>query len=151
MEDTSNSAMIALLPMTSEWCRIDLPHLTLVYAGLVPDLQPTVFNELSKDGSMLAMLSKPITLKVMRMEVFGDVDKVDALKLQPSQELWAMRRAVEKWNASDFPFNPHVTIGPVEIEKTIDIPRYLVFNRIHVAWGKDCLTFSLNNGAGSGY
>lgn len=135
--------MIALLPITTDWCRIELPHLTLVYVGETKDLEPTVFNELGKDASMLAALSRPITLKVMAVEIFGEEEKVDVLKLQPSPELWSMRRAVERWNASEFPFNPHCTIGPAGMS-SMDYPRYLAFNRILVSWGEEKLTFSLN-------
>lgn len=137
--------MIALLPITSDWCRIECPHLTLVYAGETKDLNVTQFNEMAKDASMLAMLSRPITLKVMGIEVFGgdDEPKVDVLRLQPSPELWSMRRAVEKWNASEYPFKPHATIGPAGMSYT-EYPRYLAFNRIMVGWGEEKLTFSMD-------
>lgn len=146
MEDTSGSVMIALLPITSDWCKIELPHLTLVYCGEMPDLSLSAINELAKDASMLAMLSRPITLKVMGPELFGNWGngQVDVLRLQNSPELWSMRRAVEKWNASEFPFNPHVTVGPPGTVST-DYPRYLAFNRILVGWGEEKLTFSMDS------
>jgi 2'-5' RNA ligase len=143
VEDVSGSVMIALLPITTDWCSIDLPHLTLVYAGETKDLKPTMFNEMAKDASMLAVLSRPITLKVMGVEVFGDEEKVDVLRLQPSPELWSMRRVVEHWNASEFPFNPHATIGPAGMS-SIDYPRYLAFNRILVGWGEEQLVFAMD-------
>ncbi len=71
MDDFSGSVMIALLPTTNEWCRIEVPHMTLVYVGEIEDLKPTVFNELAKDVSMLAALTNPITLKVMGVEILG--------------------------------------------------------------------------------
>jgi 2'-5' RNA ligase len=141
MEDTSGSVMIALLPITTDWCRIELPHLTLVYVGEIKDLKPTVFNELAKDASMLAMLSRPILLKVMGVEVFGDTERVNVLRLRPTPELWSMRRAVERWNGSKFSFNPHVTIGPMGTYT--ESPGYLSFDRIMVGWGDEKLTFSL--------
>jgi 2'-5' RNA ligase len=142
MDDFSDSVMIALLPVTNDWCHIDLPHMTLVYAGLTKDLKPTVFNELAKDAASIATLANPPFLKVLGTDIFGDEDKVDVLRLQPTPELWAMRRAVENWNVSEHPFNPHVTIGPTGsfIEET---PRYLAFNRIMVGWGKESLIFWL--------
>lgn len=141
MDDFRGSVMIALLPITSDWCRIEVPHLTLVYCGEVNDLKPTVFNELAKDASMISMLSNPITLKVLGIEIFGEEEKVDVLRLQPSPELWSMRRAVERWNASKYSFAPHVTIGPTG--SFIEKPSYLAFNRIMVGWGDDRLVFSL--------
>lgn len=144
MDDFKDSVMVALLPVTSDWCRIDCPHMTLVYAGEKKDLKPTVFNELAKDAASLAMLSGMITLKVQGVDVFGDEDKVDVLRLQPSPELWAMRRAVEEWNASEYPFRPHVTVGPVG-KPLIEIPSYIAFNRIMVGWGDEQLTFWLKN------
>lgn len=152
MEDSSGSAMIALLPIMTDWCRIELPHLTLVYAGETKDLSATDLNELAKDASMLAMLSSPITLRVMGVEVFGDWGdgKVNVLRLQPSPELWSMRRAVEKWNASEFPFRPHATIGPAGMGSIMDYPRYLAFNRVLVGWGNENITFDLTSNS-SGY
>lgn len=151
MEDVSGSVMIALLPITSDWCRIELPHLTLVYAGETKDLSLSTFNELAKDASMLALLSNPIQLRVTGVELFGrsDEEKVDVLKLQPTPELLAMRRAVEKWNASEFPFKPHCTIGSQGA--FVDPPRYLAFNRILVGWGDENITFSINTNRESIY
>lgn len=149
MDDVSDSVMIALLPITTDWCHIELPHLTLVYAGKISDLKPTDHNELAKDAASIAMLSRPLTLKVLKREMFGNwsedpADAVDVYRLRPSSELLAMRHTVEHWNASEFKdYNPHVTIGPpgsyVEIP-----PSYLAFDRIMVGWGKDDLTFRLN-------
>lgn len=143
----SDGVMIALLPITSDWCRQDLPHMTLVYAGLKSDLKPSDFNELAKDAASLAMLSTPIQLRVSGVSVFGpETDRVDVLNLQPTPELLAMRRAVEDWNASDYPWSPHCTIGPTG-ESNPYIPSALAFNRIMVGWGEDALTFWLKNGS----
>lgn len=139
----SDKAMIALLPITTEWCKIDLPHLTLVYAGAIADMNPTDFNELAKDASSIAMLSGSIQLRSLGVEVFGDTDKVNVLKFQPSSELWAMRRAVESWDTGEFPiFKPHCTVGPVgaPVEFT---PSAVAFDRIMAAFGGETLTFWL--------
>lgn len=137
-----DGVMIALLPITTDWCKLDLPHMTLVYAGVVEDMKPVDFNELAKDAASIAMLSGYLQLRVQGIEVFGDTEKVNVLKLQPSSELWAMRRAVESWNASEFPFNPHCTIGPVggPVEYT---PSVLGFDRIMASFGEESLTFWL--------
>lgn len=139
-----DGVMIALLPMTDDWCKIDLPHMTLVYAGLKSDLQPNAFNELAKDAASIAMLSRNITLRVTGVEVFGDVEKVDVLRLQPTSELLAMRRMVEDWNASKHDFNPHCTIGP-QGTYLPDVPRYIAFNRVYVGYGNENLTFLMKN------
>lgn len=141
-DDPSGSAMIALLPITTSWCNIELPHMTLVFAGLLSDLKSTAFNEMAKDAASIAMISNPVTLRVTGVEVFGDVEKVDVLRLQPSSQLLAMRRMVEKWNASDFPFKPHATIGPVGSLNGM-MPNFLAFDRIAVGWGSELLTFWL--------
>lgn len=145
MEDYKESAMIALLPISSEWCKIDCPHLTLVYAGEIGDLSPTVFNELAKDASMLAAMNGIITLKVLGVEPFGyaEEQKVDALRFRPTPELMAMRRAVEKWNKSEFDFNPHATIGPFGSYDN-NRPSFVAFDRVMVGWGKEQLVFSMN-------
>ena len=137
-----DSVMVALLPTTIDWCSIDLPHLTLVYAGLKDDLNPTAFNEIAKDAAMLAMLTSELILPVMSKEVFGDDEKVDVFRLQATPELLAMRRAVESWNTSTYSFNPHVTVGPMGSFVEFP-PRVLVFDRIMVGWGDEQLTFWL--------
>lgn len=145
MVETSNSdgVMIALLPSgSSEWCHIELPHMTLVYAGVVDDLPPTAFNELAKDSASIAMLSGPIGLQVIARETFGENKDTDVYRLRPSPELWAMRRSVERWNASQHSFNPHVTIGPIGTFVEFP-PRYVHFDRIVVEWGDEQLPFSL--------
>lgn len=139
---TTDGVMIALLPSTADWCKIELPHLTLVYAGVKSDLKPTQFNELAKDTAMLAALSSGVGLRVIAREPFGDSGEVDAFRLQPTTELWAMRRAVEKWNASEHPFNPHVTIGPAGTFVEF-VPNAIYFDRMYLGWGEESLTFWL--------
>lgn len=143
--DDSASAMIALLPITTDWCKIDLPHMTLVYAGTIDKLKPTDFNELAKDAAALAMLSGTISLRVLCVDQLGDTEKVDALMLEPTSEVLAMRRAVEDWNQSKFPFTPHATIGPIGASVMMSTPRWVAFNRIYVGWGDQSLTFWLKN------
>jgi 2'-5' RNA ligase len=138
----NDGVMIALLPITSDWCKIDLPHMTLVSAGVTSDMKPTDFNEMAKDAASIAMLSGSIQLRVQGVEIFGDTDKVNVLKLQPSSELWAMRRAVESWNVSEFPFSPHCTVGPVGAPVEF-VPPALAFDRIMALFGQESLTFWL--------
>lgn len=143
-DDYSDSVMISLLPITTDWCNIELPHMTLVYAGEIKNLKSTSFNDISKDAASLSMLATPLTLQVLGVEQFGDEgEKVDVLKLRPTSALLAMRNFVEDWNASEYPFTPHATIGPVGSLRGM-MPQYLAFDRIMVSWGKDCLTFWLN-------
>lgn len=140
MNNFGNSVMIALLPTTTDWCRIELPHMTLVYGGEKDDLKPTAFNEMAKDASSIAMLSNPVMLQVLGAEVFGDEDKVDVLTLRPTQELLAMRQFVKFWNKSEYDFNPHVTVGPQGSQYGY-VPELLIFDRIGVFWGKEQLIF----------
>lgn len=142
----SNGVMIGLLPITNDWCKIEVPHMTLVYAGKTDDLPATAFNDVAKDASSLALICNPLYLRVTGVATFGkgndDDPLVDVFTLLPSPELWAMRRAVEKWNASEFPFKPHVTIGPTGgyIENR---PMSLAFDRVCVGWGDEYLTFNM--------
>lgn len=143
-DQAKQSVMIALLPIMSEWSKIEKPHLTLVSAGDVEDHSELDYLELAKDAAMLAMMNRPIQLRVMGRDQFGGEgeEKVDVLRLQPSSELWAMRRAVERWDASEYPFTPHCTIGPAGtfIEMT---PSYIAFDKICVGWGGEYLEFNL--------
>lgn len=140
--DFSDSVMIALLPIRTDWCKIELPHMTLVYAGRVGDLSANAKSSLAKDAASLAIGRAPIVLDVIGLGVFGDVEKVDVLRLQPTPELLAMRKFVEGWNASEHPFNPHVTIGP-NPSGTPPYPNKLAFNKIMVGWGNESITFEL--------
>jgi 2'-5' RNA ligase len=144
MDDFSDSIMIALLPIVSDWCRQDLPHMTLVFAGETKNQKPGAFNEIAKDASMLAMLSNPFTVRTAGVEVFGDQDKVDVIRLRPTPQLYAMRKVVEHWNASEFPFNPHLTIGPTG-QPIREIPGMIAFDKVFVGWGSDQLVFSMRN------
>lgn len=146
MPDFQKSVMVALMPTTTEWSHIKLPHLTLVYAGEMPDLKPTVFNELAKEASSIAMENAPMTLQVKGLGIFGSTDKVDVLRLKATLALQSMRRALEPWNASEHAFNPHVTIGPAGQFKTT-IPKSITFNQIIVGWGDEILTFWLKGAA----
>lgn len=144
----SDGVMIAFLPTSSDWSSVDLPHMTLVYAGLKADMTPTDFSNLSKDASSLALLSSPFFLISKGVQQMGpDTDRVNVLALQPTPDLWAMRRYVEKWNKSEFPFNPHVTIGPVA-PFVDNIPRSVGFDRLYVGYGDENLTFNLRRGNG---
>ncbi len=147
-DDAKKGAMIALLPINSDWCKITCPHLTLVYAGEAAKLSAGAFNEMAKDAAAIAMLASSVTLKVTGQQVFGDGSQdnpmVDVLSLRPSSELLAMRRQVEKYNKSTYPFAPHVTIGPSDgTNAYTEWPRYIAFNRLLVSFGGQDITFWL--------
>lgn len=144
MEDHSNDVMVALLPITSDWCRIELPHLTLVYAGERVALGPNAFNELAKDAASIAMMARPLTLRTLGTDFFGDENDVEVIRLQATTELMSMRRVLESWNQSEWPFNPHVTVGPKTDEAVVP-PTYIAFDRIMVSFGDENLTFWLKN------
>lgn len=140
-----DTAMIALLPTNDEWCEIDLPHLTLVFAGKTEDLNASDFSSLTKDASSLATLGRMIDLSVMGTDVFGPPeDRVYVLELRPSVDLMVMRKFVERWDKSDFPdYKPHCTIGPNPPDPMRIQPSRLMFNRILVAWGDEQVVFWL--------
>jgi len=144
MDALNDSAMVALLPMNDEWSKVETTHLTLIYVGKVADLKPALFNTLAKDVSSLAILSNPIYLKVFGIEVFGDTEEVDVLRVSPSSELLALRSFLEDWDSGEFPiYKPHITIGPAHGLYEIPTPMMVSFDRIMVAWGEDRLTFWL--------
>lgn len=143
MDDFKNSVMLALLPIGCAWSKIELPHLTLVYAGEISDLDPADFNNLAKDAASLALMNRPITLRVSEVDVFGEEDKVDVLRFQSCSELEAMRHVVDGWNKSEFPFRPHATMGPIGTRMLVQsyIPEQVTFDRVFVGWGEQNLTF----------
>lgn len=142
MDNYDDSVMIALIPTTSDWCRIDLPHLTLVYAGKIDELKSTTHNDLAKTALNLAMTCSPVTLDVIGTDVFGEGEEtVDVLRLDSSPEIMAMRSTVSHWNASEYlDYKPHVTIGPVG-NLPEKIPKRITFDRVMVSWGDSQLTF----------
>jgi len=142
----SQGIMIAFLPTNAEWCSMELPHMTLVYAGTTDKRTPSDFSALAKDASTVAMLFRPFVLPVMDLAVFGEEDKVDVLRFRLTPELLAARRIVEKWNMSQHSFRPHATIGPAQTHVDVrDFPRMVRFDRLMVGWGNEHLTFNLNN------
>lgn len=142
----SSGVMVAFLPTSAEWCKIDLPHMTLVYAGTIDKLSPSDYNALAKDAATIGLLFRPFSLQVMQLEVFGTDEKVDVLRFRPTPELLSARRLVEKWNASEHSFRPHSTIGPAQpFSDARDFPRIVGFDRVMVGWGDESLTFNLNN------
>lgn len=140
----SLGAMIAFLPTTAEWCDIDLPHMTLVYAGTIDRLPPSAFNDLAKDAAAISMLTRPFALTVRDVDVFGEEEKVNVLRFRTTPELQALRKYVERWNVSEHPFNPHATIGPANsfIEHR---PGVVGFDRVMVGWGDEQIVFNLKD------
>lgn len=143
----SDSVMVALIPTTSDWCAQDLPHMTLVYVGKIPDLAPTTFNELAKVALDISFRFPPIVADVLGTDTFGggadDNPMVDVLLLRPIEPLLQMRMMLERWNASEHPFTPHVTVGPIGSGQD-RTPDAIMFDRIMVAWGPEHLTYLLN-------
>lgn len=139
----SSGVMIAFLPTTSAWCNQELPHMTLVYAGTVENRSPSDYNSLAKDAASIAMLTRPFAAEVEKVDIFGDDEKVNVLKFRMTPELKALRSYVYRWNQSEYPFNPHATIGPVN-DGLGPVPEVVYFDRIMVGWGEDSMTFNLN-------
>ena len=143
MDGYDKSVMVALLPTTVDWCHIALPHLTVVYVGEKADLRPSIYNELAKDAVSVAQTYEEVDLQVNRVRTFGGGRDpfVDALTFEPTPTLLQIRKKFERWNGSEFPFNPHATIGPVGSAQKI--PDSVLFDRISVCWGREMVTYLL--------
>lgn len=145
-DDYNQSVMVALRPVNPYWAAHGLPHLTLVYAGKIAELKQTDFNELGKAASSIAADHNVITLHVLEPTVFGEEpNKVDVLRLRLTPTLMDIRNRLRHWNASSFPFDPHVTVGPVGSFSSIPgpLPLAIVFDRVLVKWGEQELNFWL--------
>lgn len=153
-------AMIAFLPSDDghSWCKQDLAHMTLVYAGETDRLQSGDFNKLAKDAISAGRLTGSFVLQVTGVEEFGDdAEKVDVLTFHPTPQLLVARKMVEHWNASQYKdFKPHATIGPVGsaagFSRTWDekpgvspLPSQLYFNRVGAFWGDKQMVFKLGD------
>lgn len=140
----SNGVMIALIPMAADWSTLARPHLTLVYAGSVSQHDPSSYNELGKDAMDLGISFGPQTLESLGIETLGmGSEMCDVVTFKPTPELLAMRRAVEHWNASEWPWKPHVTIGPVGTPIN-DVPEKVTFDSLYTAWGNQGMYTRLN-------
>ena len=152
MDEVNDKIMVALIPNEVDWCKIDFPHVTLIYGGKTIDSKNYLFNELAKEVSSLAMITNSFWAKVSGIEVFGEEEKVDVLRLDSSPELLSMRNLLEDWDTGEFPiYKPHATIGPVGSSnggwnsQSTPMPMMLYLNRIAVCWGENCLLFWLRN------
>jgi len=160
----NTTAMIAYLPANGEWCKQDLPHMTLVYAGEIADLKDTDYNTMAKDAISAARITGSFALPVMSVDQLGeDSERVDALIFHPTPQLLVARKVVESWNKSQYTdFLPHATIGPVGSanadqvfvntnnygpgeRRTSEMPGSVYFNRIGAFWGDQKIIFNLNN------
>jgi 2'-5' RNA ligase len=142
----STGVMLAFIPDNTEWYKgPDFAHLTLVYCGDINSLEYTAFNELAKDAISVTRTMRPFTLDVLGVDLFGaeDEPKVDALRVQPTASVLTARQLVEKWNASQHDFNPHLTVGPQGSAEGM-LPTKLYFGRLMAAWGNRQLIFPLN-------
>jgi len=142
MDTVQDSTMVALLPQTNEWCKIDPAHTTLIYPGKKSELDPIVRDELIRLASSIAILTNPFPVKITGQEEFGD-DRVEVFRLDRTPELSSLRTIFETWDDSEFPnFRPHATIGPqgTFVENP---PLFLMFDRIMVGWGEEQTTFWL--------
>lgn len=142
MNDFSDSVMMALLPTTSDWCKQPLPHMTLVYAGDKNDLSIGTKNEMAKAAMHLAMVNHLLTVPVIGVDSFGDNKDEEVLTLEATPQLLAMRSIVQRWNASQWPFSPHVTCGPIGSVGG-NIPSSISFDQIALVWGTEMMAFKM--------
>ena len=138
------SVMVGLLPTHAEWAKHGFPHMTLVYCGKTDSFSPTDYNEIGKVASEVAKKHRSLELLTLAHRVFGDQpEQVDVFTLRSTTELAAIRSRFLQWNESEYPFTPHVTIGP-RSSYVPEMPFSIVFDRIIVKWGEQDLTFWLN-------
>lgn len=165
----NTTAMIAFLPANAPWCKQDLPHMTLVFAGDIEGRDKTQFNEMGKDAISASRVIRTFSLTVTEIRQLGDEgEEVDALIFYPTPQLLVARQMVEHWNKSEHKdFLPHVTIGPAGSAFADDVPQTdymdvkyesdfqrkrrntlpasVYFDRLAICWGDDKLIFSLGD------
>ena len=144
MSQYPESVMVALFPTTGYWTELELPHLTLVYAGETTNLSFTDHNELAKVALDLSLRFPPQILTVADLEVFGEPpSEVDVFSVIPSEDVLNMRDELEIWDEGKYPFNPHVTIGPKGSFKGLR-PKTLTFPTIAVCWGDNRTVYAFS-------
>lgn len=132
-----------LLPTWGEWSTLKLPHLTLVYAGEIHDLSNTLRGDLMREAQRISVQQTILALEVSGHEVFGDEHKVDVLTFPLTPALVRMRLRLDRFNASQYPFKPHATVGPVGSLETVTQTKRITFDRIAVGWGEDRTVYRL--------
>ena len=155
MADYEDDVMVALLPIHTDWANIEFPHLTLVYAGKKKDMSPSSLDGLSKAALSIAMLGTPVTLRTLMKDVFGngtaDSPKMDVLRFHPNLDLLKMRSLVQDWDASEHPFNPHLTVGPVGTWDFSSSPVMVAFDVVCLAVGNERQEFRMSRGRDMDY
>lgn len=165
----SDTAMIAFLPSNAPWCKQDLPHMTLVFAGKIEGRDKADFNAMGKDAISAARVIRTFSLTVIEVRELGDEgEEVDALIFYPTPQLLVARQMVERWNQSEYKdFLPHATIGPAgsafaddvppndyggpgyendfQRKRRNTLPASVYFDRLAVCWGDDKMIFSLGD------
>lgn len=149
MQGNDDGVTVALLPIISDWSQVEFPHLTLVFAGPASEISAPDKDALSKTALSIAMLFRPVTLRTLTKDVFGEGTpenpKVDVLRFHPHLDLIKMRSMVEGWNKSSFPFNPHVTVGPVGTWNGVS-PVMVAFDRVTFSVGDEHQEFRMSSG-----
>jgi 2'-5' RNA ligase len=136
MDEYYDSVMVALLPVNRDWCRQDLPHMTISYLGHVPDLRESVHNELLKQALRLSMAYPSLQVPVTNVTEFGTDELVNVLLLEKTTELIQLYEFFKEWDITDFSFTPHCTIGPTGSIVGVRVPEFIRFDRILVSWGQ---------------
>jgi 2'-5' RNA ligase len=133
--------MVALFPTETAWCHIKIPHVTIIYLEDVDSLESDVFYEISKKVSDLALVTKVFSEKVTGIEVFGEDERVEVLRLNKGPRLLEFKNLLTIWDFGSFPdFKPHATIGPIGSSDQ-NPPLILTFDRIAIGWGDDYFVF----------
>lgn len=141
----NQSVFVAWLPIETEWCKQDLPHSTIVYAGSMYDLPPSDKNAMMKAAMAIAATLTTFLVKVRGTATFGsEGERVTVLTLEDHHRLFKIRDVFESWNKSEHPYNPHATVGPVGSEID-EFPMYLTFDRILVGWGEEQHIYQLQS------
>lgn len=145
MSDNEDSIMIAFLPTYATWVKQELPHMTLVFAGLVSEAGPNLKRDMTLDTAMIAAVTPKFSLLSLGVDQFGEgMERVDVLRLLKTTPLEAVRRMVERHNKSQYTdYKPHITIGPVGSAAESYLPEGVTFDRILLAWGDEHLVFFL--------
>ena len=145
MSEYSESSMVALLPVETDWCRIELPHLTVVYLGNTFELPTSTKNELLKTVAAFSFDYGPLEIPTTGINVFGEApDEVEVITLTKTKELSQMRDSVARWNASRYKdFKPHCTVGPIG-SIVGNIPQKIVFDRVALFFGAEPIIHWLN-------
>jgi hypothetical protein len=125
------------------------PHATIVWAGMLNEVEPYVVPELRSLVQFSSRFHQPFSAMVVGTDVFGqNEEQTHVLRIEAPQ-LYFLRNLFQQYNGSEYPFSPHVSVPSPPVKW----PETILFKRIALWLGDgrveptERITYELGSGA----